>query len=263
MEVAHKIMQAGTKKRDGFAKVRRIILSSYVILGKRCLSTQVHLSGSWKNEWSMADMKIKSFLCLCGVVLFLHFWTPVLADEERYILTARDGSVRVVQDYRFTEQHVQFTKEDGTFGFIDREDFVQIENMVGVPQPEPSPGTKLLTKVEQKGGTWFFPGLIAVFIFWIITAIRRRQKKKSIQELKLISPGHLTFSYRGRFLRTSEWTVDVQRAYTEKGVLYFEGYCTKTDKRKTFRADRVDGSVTDMSNGRQAPVEHFFSQQMT
>lgn len=206
----------------------------------------------------MADMTIKSILFLCGVFLLWGGCLSVLASEECYIITARDGSVRIVRDYKFTEQHVEFTQEDGSFGFIDRNDFVKIENMQGVPQAEPPLTTELLTEVEHKAENCFFPGVIGILIFFVVLTFRRRRKKKSTQELTVNTLGHLTFTYRDSFWRKSKWTIDVQRGFKERNILYFEGYCTKTDKRKIFRADRVIGPVTDMSNERRAPIESFF-----
>ena len=58
--------------------------------------------------------------------------------------------------------------------------------------------------------------------------------------------------------RISKWGVDVQSAHEEEGVLYIEGVCTTTGKRKEFRADRVVGPVTDMSRDHHAPMDYFF-----
>jgi hypothetical protein len=105
--------------------------------------------------------------------------------------------------------------------------------------------------------------LFAILLIYISS----RKKKGSSDETDIFygrieknptTQGHLAFEYKGIFGGISKWTVDVQSAYEEEGVLYIEGFCTATEKRKKFSADRVIGPVTDMANEHHAPMDHFF-----
>ena len=212
-----------------------------------------------ESEMMRGTVKHNGFvLVLAGMFCFWSFCVSAGAAEELYIITARDGSARIVQDYRFTEQHVEFTTEEGASGFISREDFVKIENMVGVPPSENETGSKLVTKVKQMAETWLFPAIIAALVFIIIMVLQRIRKKSSYPEVMVRSNGHLAFEYKQLFGRSSKWTIDVRSGYKVGDTLYFEGFCITTNKLKRFSADRVVGLVTDVSNGHQAPIKHFF-----
>jgi len=212
---------------------------------------------------------MKSFLgLLLFVVSLLCLNSSVWAAEELYIITAKDGSTIVAQSYNFTDELVEFTTENGLQGFIKREDFVTISNMVGVLPGEAERIREQVSKEERTKNLWLSiaVALIALVVILLIYLSRRRKVDSregtdilyGRKEKNPTTQGHLAFEYRGALGRISKWTVEVRSAYEEKGVLYIEGFCTTTGKRKKFSADRVVGPVTDMSSDHHAPMGHFF-----
>ena len=75
-------------------------------------------------------------LSLLFVVSLLFLNSPAWSSEELYIITTRNGSTIVAKDYNFTDELVEFTTESGLPGYIKRDEFVAISNMVGVPPRE-------------------------------------------------------------------------------------------------------------------------------
>ena len=82
------------------------------------------------------DVMKSLFLSLLFVVFFLYLNNPVWAAEELYIITTKDGSTIVAKNYNFTDEFVEFTTENGLPGYIKKDEFVAISNMVGVPPGE-------------------------------------------------------------------------------------------------------------------------------
>lgn len=208
------------------------------------------------------------FLSLLFACSLLYLHTPAGAVDELYIITTRDGSTIVARDYRFTDEYVEFTTENGLPGYIKREEFVKIANMVGVPPGETERINIQLSKNERNKELWLLSSVVLAVLFAILLVyLSGRKKKDSRMEADIfyerkekdsVTQGHLSFEYKGSLGRTSKWTIEVRSAYEEEGILFIEGFCTATDKRKKFRADRVIGPVTDMSNDHHAPMEHFF-----
>ena len=86
-------------------------------------------------------MVIRSILHFIALVMLLHLCflylnSPVWATEELYIITTKDGSTIVAKNYNFTDEFVEFTTENGLPGYIKKDEFVAISNMVGVPPGE-------------------------------------------------------------------------------------------------------------------------------
>ncbi len=204
------------------------------------------------------------------IFTFLFLCPSITAGEvdELYIITTRDGSAIIARDYKFTDEYVEFTTENGLPGYIKREDFVKIGNMVGVPPGETERVRVQLSKKERSKQLWLLAtAVLAVLSAILLIYLSGRKKKDNRSESDIFygrkekdptTQGLLSFEYKGSLGRTSGWTIEVRSAYEEEGVLYIEGFCTATDKRKKFRADKVVGPVTDMSNDHHAPMEHFF-----
>ena len=66
------------------------------------------------------------------VLLFFLFCQQAVPAEELYIITTADGSQVIVKEYTFTDEYVQFITPNGLPGFIKRDQFVSIANMIGV-----------------------------------------------------------------------------------------------------------------------------------
>ena len=206
-------------------------------------------------------------LPLLFIVLLLCLNSPIWAVEELYIITTKDGSAIVAREYNFTDERVEFTTENGLPGYIKKDEFVAISNMVGVPPREAERIRERVSKEERTKSLWLLAsGVMAVF-FVILLYVSSRRKNDGRNETDIFygrkeknptTQGHLAFEYKGVMGRISKWTIEVRSAYEEEGVLYLEGLCTTTGKRKTFRSDRVAGPVTDMSRDYHAPMDHFF-----
>lgn len=190
------------------------------------------------------------------------------AAEERYIITTRDGSTIVAKEYRFTDKYVEYTTENGLQGYIKREEFAAIANMVGVPPGETERVRQQVNKEERRNKLWMLAAALLTVLFAVLLVYLGGKRKSSSRDEADIyygqvakeptTQGHLSFEYKGSLGRTAKYTIEVRSAYEEDGVLYVEGICTATDKRKKFRADRIVGPVTDMSSNRHAPMEQFF-----
>lgn len=203
---------------------------------------------------------MKSVLLSSMISLSLLFFCSYAnSADELYILTIRDGSAVVVRDYRFTDQYIEFTTEEGLPGFIKRSELVRIDNMIGVPDGEGEPSVVRSDLDNNVSATWVFSVILLVLLFCLMLFLLRRKKTTySRREKEQKTGGHLAFDYKEALGRISSWTIEVRRAYEEGGILYVEGVCTVTDKKKKFRADKVVGPVTDMSNEQKAPMEKFF-----
>jgi hypothetical protein len=214
------------------------------------------------------DVMKSLFLSLLFVLFLLYLNSPVWAAEELYIITTKDGSTIVAKNYNFTDELVEFTTENGLRGYIKKDEFVAISNMVGVPPGEAERIRERVSKEERTKSLWLLAsGVMAVLFVILLIYVSSRKKNDSRGETDIFygrkeknptTQGHLAFEYKGALGRISKWTVDVQSAYEEEGILYVEGLCTTTEKRKKFSADRIVGPVTDMSNDHHAPMDHFF-----
>ena len=212
---------------------------------------------------------MKSLLLpLLFVLSLLCLNSPAWAAEELYIITTKDGSTIVAKEYNFTDELVEFTTENGLPGYIKKEEFVTISNMVGVPPGETELIREQVGKEERTRSLWLLTAAILAVLFAVLLIyVSGRRKNNSRDETDIFygrkekdstTHGHLAFQYKGALGRTSKWIIEVRSAYEEEGVLYIEGFCTTTGKRKKFSADRVVGPVTDMSSEHHAPMEHFF-----
>jgi len=205
------------------------------------------------------------------LALFLAGGQAASAQEELYIITTSDGSQIVVRDYSFNGDIIEYTTVKGAAGSMRRQDFVHIANMIGAPQDEVE--QQYESPEEQKERLLFIwlasaVLLVVAYVFFLVYVTRKRKKAGEAdidlyygrQEREPLTQGHLSFHYRGFLGRKSFWTIEVRRAYEEDGIFFVEGLCTTTGKRKTFRSDRVTGMVTDMSSGRQGPLDRFFAE---
>lgn len=209
------------------------------------------------------------FASMVLVLALLCVSSLVGAAEELYMITTRDGSTIIAKSYKFTDEYVEFTTENGLPGYIQKKDFVKIGNMVGV-QPGGTERIREKVSTEERSKTiWLFTAALMAILMTALLVFLRAKKKQDGQdgtdiysgrkEKKTTTQGHLSFQYKGSLGRTSKWVIDVQNAYEEEGILYVKGLCATTDKRKTFRADRVIGPVTDLSRDHHAPMELFFT----
>jgi hypothetical protein len=190
------------------------------------------------------------------------------AQEELYVITTSDGSQIVVRDYSFSGDIVEYTTDKGLPGFMRREDFVHIANMIGVPPDQAEEGESPEQQKKRILFIWLGSAavLIVLYVLFVVFVMRKKRTGDADadiyygrREMEPLTEGHLSFLYRGFLGRKSSWTVEVRRAYEDDGILFVEGLCTTTGKRMTFRADRVIGRVTDLSSDRQAPLERFFA----
>jgi len=201
--------------------------------------------------------------------MVLIFCAIAYSGEERYIITTRDGSTIVAREYRFTDEYVEFTTENGLPGYIKKEEFAGISNMVGIPPGETEAALERASAEERRRNVILLAAaLLAVVLAVLLVYLSGKKKKEGPAETDILygrrdkeptTQGHLSFEYKGVMGRISRWTVEVRDAYETDGVLHVEGVCTTTGKRKTFRADKVVGPVTDMSRDHHAPLEHFFT----
>lgn len=212
--------------------------------------------------------KLVGYVILVAVLFLLPL--QAAGAEEMYILSTRDGSEIIVKDYTFTDEYVEFTTGNGLPGFIKKENLVKISNMVGVP-PRPETDQQTVEKIKQRElMIWIVSAsvLIILYCVFLLYVIRKKRGGKKGEgggilpgsvEKKPRTQGHLAFQYRESTGRQTDWIIEVGSAYEKDGVLFIEGICTSTDKRKTFRADRVIGPVKDMSSGRRCRMEAIFT----
>jgi len=176
----------------------------------------------------------------------------------------------MVKEYSFSEERILFTTPNDLPGFIQRDQFVSITNMVGVPPRKPVQTQRSIEEEKKKEiRIWLataagLVGLYALFVLYVIGRRKRTQEEEvdifyNRSDREPLTQGHLSFRYGESFGRMRDWVIEVRRGYQEDGVLFVEGVCTASGKRKIFQADRVIGKVTDMSSGRQGPMEEFFA----
>ena len=213
-------------------------------------------------------MKRRSVFIGFGLALLLLFTGAAHCAEEMYIITTSDGSQIVVRNYDFIGDSVEYTTKNGERGSIRKRDFISIANMIGV---QPGQAEQVQSVEEQKKREiliWLGAAALIIILYVGYLVYVSRSKARSgkagadIHYLRIekepTTQGHLAFTYRGLFWRKSNWTIDVRRAYEEDGILFIEGICTTTGKRKIFCAKRVVGKVTDRSSDRCAPMDGFF-----
>ncbi len=210
-------------------------------------------------------MKVKALLAV--IVIFFGVLVQLAFAEEYYIITASDGSEIVVKDYTFTDEFVEYTTKSGLPGFIRKEDFLSISNMIGVQSGEAATYESVEEEKRREIIIWVATGFTLLFLYAVFMLFVTKRKKKKEGEVDIyygraekepVTQGHLSFEYRGFLGRKQQRTVEVTSAYEEEGILYINGYCTVMDERKTFRADRVVGKATDLSRDHKAPIEDFF-----
>ena len=216
-------------------------------------------------------MKPKNILFLFSILFFVFTAGHDVTAGEMYIITTRDGSQIIVKDYHFTDDRVEFTTGNDLPGFIRKDDFVGIANMVGtLPKEEENKETvEEVKKRELQVWLLTVSFLIIVYLLYLFFVIRKKKSKKTDGEIPLPAgsvarnvktQGHLSFQYKEITGRKTDWTIEVRDAYEQDGILFVEGICTTTDKRKTFRSDRVIGPVQDMSTSRRGHLEAFFAE---
>ena len=209
------------------------------------------------------------FVLIMLSTVFLQVYSPGSRAEEMYILTAKDGSEIIVKDFKFTDEYVEFTTDEDLPGFMKKENLAEISNMVGV-SPLPPEELQTVEKIEQRK-LMIWIGTVAVmiilYLFFLLYVIRRKKGgKRNVNnvspgrvEKKTKTQGHLAFRYMERSGRQTDWVIEVCQAYEEKGILFVEGISTSSEKRKTFRADRIVNPVQDMSSGHRYSVENLFT----
>lgn len=199
--------------------------------------------------------------------MLLCVFSPAMA-EELYIITTSDGSQIVAKEYRFTDEYVEYTTEEGLPGFIRKEDFVRIGNMIGVPPGQAEQQETVEDRKKRETLVWIVSAALLVVLYCIyLFYVTARKKKEGEDEVDIYygriekepaTQGLLSFTYRGFLWRKRKWVIEARSAYQEDGILFVRGISADTGKRKTFRADRVVGPVTDLSSEHHAPMEHFF-----
>ncbi|MDW7771612.1 MAG: hypothetical protein SCH71_01860 [Desulfobulbaceae bacterium] len=188
---------------------------------------------------------------------------PAGFAQEMYILSTRDGYDIVVRDFKFTDEYVEYTTDQGLPGFIQKKDLEKISNMVGVESGGEAPETvEKIRKRELMIWAATAAALIALYLLFLFYVIRRKKgrlENTGRVEKKAKTQGHLAFRYKERIGRPRDWVIAAGSAYEKGGILFIEGTCLTTEKRKTFRADRVVGPVRDMSSDRQYRIESIFT----
>lgn len=205
------------------------------------------------------------------IMLIAAFFVLIMHDaqaEEYYIITASDGSEIVVKNYRFTDEYVEYTTKSGLPGFMKKENFVTISNMIGVQPEESIQAQSIEEQKKREIIVWIVSGLILLLLYIVFMVyVTKRKKTKDDGTVDIfygrtekdpVTQGHLSFEYKERLGKKQLRTVEVFSAYEEEGILYISGYCTIKNERKIFRADRVIGMATDMSSDHRAPIEEFF-----
>ena len=188
--------------------------------------------------------------------------------EEMYIITTSSGAQIVVRDYHFRGDNVTYTTQNGERGSMRKSDFLSIANMIGVPPVQEGQARSPEQQKKRDILIWLgAAGVIGILYVCYLLLVTRRKNREGRNRADIyygriekdpVTPGHLAFIYRGPLWRKTNWTIEVRRAYEEDSILFVEGICTTTGRRKTFRADRVVGKVLDKSSERQAPMARFF-----
>lgn len=214
-------------------------------------------------------MKKSLVFIVVHLVLLLLLAGASWCAEEMYIITTSDGSEIVVRDYDFTGDSVQYTTKNGSRGSVPKKDFLSIANMIGVPPGQAEQVQSIKEQKEREILIWIGAAgvIVILYVGYLLYVARSRNQggRDGVDihygriEKEPTTQGHLAFTYRGLLWRRTDWTIDVRRAYEEDNILFIEGVCTATGRRKTFRADRVVGEVTDRSSEQQAPLAHFFA----
>lgn len=212
-------------------------------------------------------MQNKLTAILFYLILLLIFNSSPSMAQEMYVITTSDGSQLVVRDYHFAGDRVQYTMKDGRRGSIRKEDFLSIANMIGVTPAQKEKAEDIERQKRQEILIWLGGAAVIVILYvcylFYVSRGRKKEKGEGVDicygriEKEPTTQGHLAFTYREWF-RCRDWTIDVRRAYEEDDILFIEGICTGTGRRKTFRADRVAGDVLDRSSEHRAPMAHFF-----
>ncbi|MHB8788325.1 MAG: YgdI/YgdR family lipoprotein [Desulfobulbaceae bacterium] len=209
----------------------------------------------------------RSGVLVLHLVFLLLFAGEARCAEEMYIITTSNGSEIVVRDYDFTGDIVEYTKKNGERGSIRRQDFLSIANMIGVTPDQVAQAQSVEAQKKQEILIWIGAAALIVLLYvgYLLYVSRSRNRSDRAVDIHYgrvekdpATQGHLAFTYRGLFRRKTEWTIDVRKAYEEDSILFIEGVCTTTGKRKIFRADRVVGRVTDKSSDHHAPMADFF-----
>ena len=213
-------------------------------------------------------MKWRRAVLAIHLALLVLWAGGALSAEEMYIITTGNGSQIVVRDYHFTGDLVEYTTRDGARGSIDKKDFLIIANMIGVPPVREEEAESIEKQKKQEVVIWLgTAGLIVILYAGYLIYVSRNRKADKGEGVDIhygridkdpTTQGHLAFTYRGLLRRRKDWVIDVRRAYEEDDILFIEGICITTGKRKIFRADRVAGLVTDRSTDHRAPMAHFF-----
>lgn len=72
-------------------------------------------------------------------------------------------------------------------------------------------------------------------------------------------PAVFRFTYTDADFQSSERTVKVNAISTNGGFTYLEGYCEDRKGLRTFRTDRIDGSLVDIESGEILSVKQLLS----
>lgn len=85
--------------------------------------------------------------------------------------------------------------------------------------------------------------------------------KKTIKEetTESILPATLSFTYKDNTGQILERTVKVSSISEANGLNYLEGYCHTRQDFRTFRTDRIRGSLVDMESGEILSVKQLLS----
>lgn len=218
--------------------------------------------------WCRGDKTMKSKTVIMLIAAFFVLTIHDVQAEELYVITVSDGSEIVVKNYRFTDEFVEYTTKSGLPGFMKKEDFVAISNMIGV-KPEESVNSQSAEELKKREIIiWIISGLVLLILYIIFMVyVTRRKKTEGAGAIDIhygriekdpVTQGLLSFEYKELLGKKQMRTIEVFSAYEEEGILYINGYCTVKHERKLFRADRVIGLAKDMSSDHSAPIEQFF-----
>lgn len=73
-------------------------------------------------------------------------------------------------------------------------------------------------------------------------------------------PCTFRFTYADSTGATEQRTVDVARISSNGSLTYLEGHCHARNAERTFRTDRIRGSLTDMDSGEVVPVKRLLAE---
>ncbi|HER63523.1 MAG TPA: hypothetical protein ENO11_06065, partial [Desulfobacteraceae bacterium] len=113
------------------------------------------------------------------VYVFLLMGNLAFSAEEMYIITTRDGSSIVVRDYRFTDEYIEYTTDSGLPGYIRREEFVKIANMVGVPPGETERFREQVSRDERSRKIGLLAGAVLVVSLAVLLVYLSGKKRRS------------------------------------------------------------------------------------